>query len=141
MLQTKTHHNTAQRCPKLSTRATQHRTLNVIFSSCLYFPYLLFGWYRQQKKKKKHGGVSLAWLSLRDFVRRVRGEEDEEEGTHRGSKLFSLCAFSCMLIGPAAPALPQNNTTPEKHTHTHTDTASFINGNLNVFLDIKHFYY
>lgn len=33
------------------------------------------------------------------------GDEDEEEGRHRGSKVF--CAFSCMVIGPAAPALPQ----------------------------------
>lgn len=64
--------------------------LNLYHRTPLYFPYLLFG----RGSKKRLGGVSLAWLSLRDLVGRRRGmrTSEEEEGRNRGSKVFVLSA-------------------------------------------------
>lgn len=84
--------------PKYAHSGCRPTYLNRFARMPLYFPYLLFG----RGSKKRLGGVSLAWLSLRDCE-----EKEGEEGRPGWSKVFFLCAFSCMVIGPAAPALPQ----------------------------------
>lgn len=59
----------------------QANTPTVFVGMPVYFPYLQFD--RDSKKKqkqKKLGGVSLAWLSLRDFMGERRGNMRRGEG-------------------------------------------------------------
>lgn len=101
--------SSAQRRTKINTHTGCRPTHRHLFPPCLslYFPYLLFG---IEAIKKTWWCVTRVAV-IKGLCEEKEGELDEERvgvGGQRGSNVFFfLCAFSCMVIGPAAPALPQ----------------------------------
>lgn len=76
----------------------QANTPTVFVGMPVYFPYLQFDRdSKKNKNKKKLGGVSLAWLSLRDFMGERRGNMRRGEGgVILGVKFFFLFVLSAV---------------------------------------------